>query len=170
MWPQRPSPHLTLWSLLVLLSAPRHILAHPTALVAVSHDERGLADLLSGATGVLSGASGVLGGASTLLGGTASALGNLTADIGKLIADATTLLTDFVAVIQEFDNATHENDLVHLLGVDLKGDARTDKAAVTNATVGPVGANVTCPGMAVLFARGTAEPGRCFLYSQQKAH
>lgn len=29
-----------------------------------------------------------------------------------------------------------------------------------NTTIGAVGANAICPGIAVLFARGTAEPGK----------
>lgn len=100
------------------------------------HDERGLSDLLRG-----------------------SALGNLTESLDDLIGDATALLTSFVAAVQAFDNATNENDLVKLLGVDLQGDAKDDAATVTNSTAGAAGANATCPGMAVLFARGTAEPG-----------
>lgn len=108
-------------------------------------DERGFADFLGGGKG---------GGGTNI----ASALGNLTQDLSAVLTDATALLQSFMQVIQELKNATNENDLVNLLGLDVSG-AKSDSQKVTNATVGAVGANVTCPGMAVLFARGTLEPG-----------
>lgn len=120
----------------ILLSA-NPSLAQPTDLIPAEHDERGLSDFLGG-----------------------SALGNLTNTIDDIIGDATSLITTFIGAIQEFNNATNENDLVDLLGVDLKNDAEDDEVSVTNNTVGAVGANATCPGMAVLFARGTAEVGK----------
>lgn len=98
------------------------------------------------------------GGLTDLLGGSAS--GNLTKTVDDLIGDATSVLTSFIGAIQEFYNATHENDLVDLLGVDLQSNTEDDQASVTSSTVGEVGANATCPGMAVLFARGTAEVGK----------
>ncbi|CAN8097928.1 unnamed protein product [Discula destructiva] len=131
------------FSPVLLLSAPWHTLANPKDLIAVpQHEGRGLSDLLSG-----------------------SALGNLTDDIHGLIDDAASLLTSFVAAVQEFNNATNENDLVELLGVDLQGDTNDDDTSVTTSTIGAVGANATCPGMAVLFARGTGEPGNVGLFT-----
>lgn len=131
-------PRLIIASL--LLSA-NPSLAQPTDLVPVENEERGLFDLF---------------------GGNASA--TLGSSVAELIGDATSLLTTFITAVQEFHNATNENDLVDLLGVDLNGDAEDDAASVTNNTIGTIGANATCPGMAVLFARGTAEAGRSRLY------
>lgn len=94
--------------------------------------------------------------------------GNLTKDIENVVADATTLLTSFVKVIRELKNATTENDLVDLLGLNI-ASAKQDTESVTNSTVGAVAANKTCPGMAVLFARGTTEPGT-FMFISTLAH
>lgn len=119
-------------------------LAQPTELVPVPNEERGLADLFG-----------------------AAASGNLGATVAEAIGDATSLITEFVSAVQQLKNATNENDLVDLLGVDLNGDAEDDAASVTNSTVGTVGANATCPGMAVLFARGTGELGRFWVLRRQ---
>lgn len=93
------------------------------------------------------------------------AVGDLIDDFADLVNDTASLLSQFVAVIKEVKNATNENDLVGLLGVNVtssdKDDDDDDNAARVNGTVGAVAANgtVTCPDMAVLFARGTAELG-----------
>lgn len=115
----------------ILLSAYPSI-AHPTDLVPIENEERGLADLF--------GAGGF--------------------SAADLIGDATSLITGFVAAVKEFHDATNENDLVNLLALDVNNETDNDATTVTNSTVGAVGANATCPGMAVLFARGTAEVGR----------
>ncbi|KAJ4423176.1 hypothetical protein N0V82_002170 [Gnomoniopsis sp. IMI 355080] len=117
-------------------------LAQPTDLVPVQNEERGLSDLLG-----------------------AAASGDFGATVAEAISDATSLITTFVSAVQQLENATNENDLVDLLGVDLNGEAEDDAASVTNNTVGAVGANATCPGMAVLFARGTAEIGNVGLFA-----
>lgn len=132
----RPSSRLPLLTLSSIFLSAHSALAQPAALVPVQNDERSLADLFG-----------------------AAAAGNLTSAVDDLITDATTLITDFIGAVKEFHNATNENDLVELLGVDLNNDAENDETSVTNNTVGAVGANATCPGMAVLFARGTAEAG-----------
>lgn len=139
MRPPRQSPWLSLTSLFLLKSP--HIFAQPTnhqSAVPPPNERDLLSDLLDGS----------------------SALGNLTDDIGNLVGDAASLLTAFIGAVQEFTNATNENGLVELLGLDLKGDAEDDDEPVSNTTIGAVGANAICPGIAVLFARGTAEPGK----------
>lgn len=145
------SPARLLAATLLLISPAHPVAAKPVdatvaavAEVAVTeaarhNEERGLLDILGG-----------IGG------------GNLTQDINNVIADASALLQSFMAVIQDLKNATNENDLVDLLGLSVKG-AKNDDQKVTSNTVGAVGANATCPGMAVLFARGTAEPGMLVL-------
>ncbi|KAL1881188.1 hypothetical protein Daus18300_001039 [Diaporthe australafricana] len=93
------------------------------------------------------------------------AVGDLLDDFADLVNDTASLLTQFVAVIKEVKNATNENDLIGLLGVNVtNSDDDDDKA---NGTVSAVAANgtVTCPDMAVLFARGTAELGNVGLYT-----
>lgn len=141
-------PQLTPWlnlTALLLLRIPPHILAQPTDPTSgPPPSERGLSDLLGG-----------------------SALSNLTDDIGDLIADAKSLLTTFIGAVQAFNNATNDNDLVKLLGVDLKDNIKDDDESVTNSTISAVGANATCPGMAVLFARGTTEPGKHSAHAHQ---
>lgn len=131
-----PSPSRLLLPALLLVTAHRHFgLAASTP---VYHDERDLSD----------------------------AVGNLIDDFGDLLNDTASLLSQFVAVIREVKNATNENDLVGLLGVnvtssDKDDDDDDDNGADVNGTVSAVAANgtVTCPDMAVLFARGTAELG-----------
>lgn len=127
-----------------LLISSAHIgLATPTDIIPTSQpDERGLADLLGNLGGKAAGGS----------------TGNISDEIGNIIGDVSALIASFVSLIQ---NST-ENDLVELLGVDVKS-AKTDDQALTNSTVGAVSANATCPGMAVLFARGTTEPGMLLL-------
>lgn len=89
-----------------------------------------------------------------------AAAGNITQDIGSIIQDVSSIIQTFVAVVKEVKNASTENDLVGLLGMSVKG-GDDDNAGNTaaNGTVSAVGTNITCPGMAVLFARGTTEPG-----------
>lgn len=106
--------------------------AHPTDLVPIENEERGLANFFGH-------------------GGISAA---------DLIGDATSLITGFVAAVKEFHDATNENDLVNLLALDVNNGTDDDATTVTNSTVGAVGANATCPGMAVLYARGTAEAGK----------
>lgn len=94
-----------------------------------------------------------------------SAVGNLLDDFSDLVNDTASLLSQFVAVIKEVKNATNENDLVGLLGVNVTSSDKDDDdnvATGANGTVSAVAANgtVTCPDMAVLFARGTAELGK----------
>lgn len=132
---RRPSPsRLLLPALLLASTQPTFGLAAPTP---AYHDERDLS----------------------------GAVGNLIDDFGDLLNDTASLLTQFVAVIKEVKNATNENDLVGLLGVNVtssdKDDDDDDNSAGVNGTVSAVAANgtVTCPDMAVLFARGTAELG-----------
>lgn len=138
MWPPQPTLWLKNLTLLLILTSTPHIFAQPTdRRPALPPNERGLSNLLGG-----------------------SALGNLTDDIGDLIQDATSLLTTFIGAVQAFNNATNENDLLELLGVGLKGNTEDDEDSVTNSTISAAGPNSTCPGMAVLFARGTAEPGK----------
>lgn len=115
----------------IFLSAHPSI-AYPTDLVPIENEERGLANFFGG-------------------GGISAA---------DLIGDATSLITGFVAAVKEFHDATNENDLVNLLALKVNNEAEDDASTVTNNTIGAVGANATCPGMAVLFARGTAEAGR----------
>ncbi|KAI3391065.1 hypothetical protein diail_8070 [Diaporthe ilicicola] len=93
-----------------------------------------------------------------------SAVGTLLDDFSDLVNDTASLLSQFATAIKELKNATNENDLIGLLGVNVTGSDNDDKA---NGTVSAVAANgtVTCPGMAVLFARGTAEPGNVGLYT-----
>lgn len=125
----------------LLLASSPFTLATPTEAKSSPHEERGLSDLLSGVDG-----------------------GNLTDEINNVIDDVTALIQAFATVIQELHNATNENDLLELLGLDVNGgDDEDDDQGVTNGTVGAVGQNATCPGMAVLFARGTAEPGALLL-------
>lgn len=129
-----PSPS-RLFALLLISSHHNFGLAAP---VPVYHDERDLS----------------------------SAVGNLLDDFSDLVNDTASLLSQFVAVIKEVKNATNENDLVGLLGVNVtssdKDDDDNNAAAGANGTVSAVAANgtVTCPDMAVLFARGTAELGK----------
>ncbi|KAK7709634.1 hypothetical protein SLS63_013179 [Diaporthe eres] len=130
---RRPSPSRLLLPTLLLASSLNHFgLAAP---VPVYHDERDLS----------------------------GAVGDLLDDFADLVNDTASLLSQFVAVIKEVKNATNENDLVGLLGVNVtssdKDDDEDDNAAGVNGTVSAVAANgtVTCPDMAVLFARGTAE-------------
>lgn len=106
-------------------------IAYPTDLVPIENEERGLADLF--------GQNGL--------------------SAADLIGDATSLITGFVAAVKQFHDATNENDLVNLLALDVINEVDDDASTVTNNTVGAVGANATCPGMTVLFARGTAEAG-----------
>lgn len=84
--------------------------------------------------------------------------GNITQSIASIIQDVTSLVQTFVAAVKQVQNASTENDLVGLLGMAMQG-AVDDSNATPNGTVSAVGANITCPGMAVLFARGTREPG-----------
>lgn len=129
-----PSPS-RLFALLLMSSHHHFGLAAP---VPVYHDERDLS----------------------------SAVGDLLDDFSDLVNDTASLLSQFVAVIKEVKNATNENDLVGLLGVNVtssdKDDDDDNVAAGANGTVSAVAANgtVTCPDMAVLFARGTAELGK----------
>lgn len=109
------------------------------------NDERGFLDVLSAIDG-----------------------GNLTQDINSVISQAGALLQSFMAILRDLQDATNENDLVNLLGVSVKG-AKNDDQAVTGNTIGAVGANATCPGVAVLFARGTLEPGTCFFSAPFRA-
>lgn len=162
-----PARFLATTLLLLSSSAPLLSTAHPLEIISPipplsqsrgerqTIDERGFADLFGGGKGATAAGGG---GGSNI----ASALGNLTQDLSAVLTDATALLQSFMQVIQELKNATNENDLVDLLGLDVSG-AKSDSQKVTNATVGAVGANVTCPGMAVLFARGTLEPGVYYL-------
>ncbi|KAI7783419.1 cutinase [Diaporthe eres] len=138
---RRPSPSRLFFPALLLISSHCHFsLAAP---VPVYHDERDLS----------------------------GAVGDLIDDFADLVNDTASLLSQFVAVIKEVKNATNENDLVGLLGVNVtssdKDDDDDDNAARVNGTVGAVAANgtVTCPDMAVLFARGTAELGNVGLYT-----
>lgn len=134
---RRPSPSRLLLPALLLASSHNHFgLAAP---VPVYHDERDLS----------------------------SAVGDLLDDFSDLVNDTASLLSQFVAVIKEVKNATNENDLVGLLGVNVTSSDKDDDddkngAAGVNGTVSAVAANgtVTCPDMAVLFARGTAELGK----------
>lgn len=133
---RRPSPSRLLLPAILLISSHNPFgLAAP---VPVYHDERDLS----------------------------SAVGDLFDDVADLVNDTASLLSQFVAVIKEVKNATNENDLVGLLGVNVtssdKDDDDKNGAAGVNGTVSAVAANgtVTCPDMAVLFARGTAELGR----------
>lgn len=93
-----------------------------------------------------------------------SAVGDLLDDFSDLVNDTASLLSQFVAVIKEVKNATNENDLVGLLGVNVTNSGKDDDNVATgaNGTVSAVAANgtVKCPDMAVLFARGTAEIGK----------
>lgn len=136
-----PSPS-RLFALLLISSHHHFGLAAP---VTVYHDERDLS----------------------------SAVGNLLDDFSDLVNDTASLLSQFVAVIKEVKNATNENDLVGLLGVNVTNSDKDDDDNVptgANGTVSAVAANgtVTCPDMAVLFARGTAELGKStFLLSSQ---
>lgn len=130
---RRPSPSRLFLPALLLASSHHNFgLAAP---VPVYHDERDLS----------------------------GAVGNLIGDFADLINDTASLLSEFAAVIKEVKNATNENDLVGLLGVNVTSskDDDDDNAAGVNGTVSAVAANgtVTCPDMAVLFARGTAELG-----------
>lgn len=135
---RRPSPSRLLLSALFFISSQQHFgLAAPTP---TYHDERDLS----------------------------GAVGDLIDDFGELLNDTASLLSQFVAVIKEVKNATNENDLVGLLGVNISssdkdddGGGDDDNSAGVNGTVSAVAANgtVTCPDMAVLFARGTAELG-----------
>lgn len=119
----------------LLISSARISFATPTDIIPRKQpDERGLADLL-----------GNLGGAGA---------GNISDEIGNIIGDVSSLIASFVSLIQN----SSENDLVQLLGMNVKS-AKSDDQDLTNGTVGAVSPNATCPGMAVLFARGTAEPG-----------
>lgn len=102
------------------------------------------------------------------------AVGDLIDDFGELLNDTTSLLSQFVAVIKEVKNATNENDLVGLLGVNMTSSDKDDGGRDDNGddagfsgTVSAVAANgtVMCPEMAVLFARGTAELGNVGLYT-----
>lgn len=131
---RRPSPSRLL--LPVLLLASSHIHFGLAAPVPVYHDERDLS----------------------------GAVGDLIDDFADLVNDTASLLSQFVAVIKEVKNATNENDLVGLLGVNVTSSDKDDdnNAAGVNGTVSAVAANgtVTCPDMAVLFARGTAELGK----------
>ncbi|KAG8170012.1 hypothetical protein KVR01_000757 [Diaporthe batatas] len=92
------------------------------------------------------------------------AVGDLIDDFGELLNDTASLLSQFVAVIKEVKNSTNENDLVGLLGVSVISSGKKDddddddddeNGAGVNGTVSAVAANgtVTCPDMAVLFAR-----------------
>lgn len=130
-----------LTSSLLLVSSP-FILTSPTNIIPSPHDERGISDLLGNIDG-----------------------GNLTNEVSNVIGDVNALIQSFATVIQELRNATNENDLLKLLGLDVNGVDDDDDQKVTNGTVGAVGQNATCPGMAVLFARGTAEPGTLLLRS-----
>lgn len=131
---RRPSLSRLLLPTLLLASSHTHFgLAAP---VPVYHDERDLS----------------------------GAVGDLIDDFADLVNDTASLLSQFVAVIKEVKNATNENDLVGLLGVNVtssgKNDDADDNAAGVNGTVSAVAnGTVTCPDMAVLFARGTAELG-----------
>lgn len=140
---RRPSLSRLLLPTLLLASSHNHFgLAAP---VPVYHDERDLS----------------------------GAVGDLLDDFADLVNDTASLLSQFVAVIKEVKNATNENDLVGLLGVNVtssgKDDDDDDNAAGVNGTVSAVAANgtVTCPDMAVLFARGTAELGTYTIYLSQ---
>ncbi|KAJ0119566.1 cutinase [Diaporthe amygdali] len=95
-----------------------------------------------------------------------AAVGNLLDDFADLVNDTASLLSEFVTVIKELKNATNENDLIGLLGVNVTGSDNDDNDKA-NGTVSAVAANgtVTCPDMAVLFARGTAELGNVGLYT-----
>lgn len=83
---------------------------------------------------------------------------NITQSVGAIIQDVTSIVQTFVSAVAEIKNASTENDLVGLLGMDVQG-AVDDSNDTANGTVSAVGSNITCPGMAVLFARGTTEPG-----------
>lgn len=136
---RRPSPTRLLLPALLLTSSHHPFAA--AAPVPVYHDERDLS----------------------------GAVGDLIGDFADLVNDTASLLTQFVAVIKEVKNATNENDLVGLLGVNVTSsdkDDDNDDAAGVNGTVSAVAANgtVTCPDMAVLFARGTAELGTSTIY------
>lgn len=132
----RPLSLSTILTTSFLLSSTQIAVAAPNAIGPVQPDERDLSSILGAAT-------------------------NLTGDLSNLITDATSLLQDFIVVLQELHNSTNANDLINLLGMNVKnGD--DDTANVTNSTVGAVSPNATCPGMAVLFAKGTAEPGTSF--------
>lgn len=166
----RPISPTRLVAATLLLSPAHHLVAAKpvdttlTAVAAVAeaeaargqsenqHDERGFLDVLNSVGG-----------------------GNLTKDINAVITDASMLLQSFMAIIRDFNDATNENDLVNLLGVNVKS-AKADDQKVTGNTIGAVGENATCPGIAVLFARGTVEPGMhlfrflflfCFLLSRR---
>lgn len=93
-----------------------------------------------------------------------SAAGNITQDIGSIIQDVSSIIQTFVSVVQEIKNVSSENDLVSLLSMTVQG-APDDSNKTANGSVSAVGTNITCPGMAVLFARGTTEPGMSSLYS-----
>lgn len=130
---RRPSPSRLLLPALLITSSHHFGLTAP---VPVYHDERDLS----------------------------GAVGDLLDDFADLVNDTASLLSQFVAVIKEVKNATNENDLVGLLGVNVTSSDKDDddnNAAGVNGTVNAVAANgtVTCPDMAVLFARGTAELG-----------
>lgn len=134
----RPLSLSTILTTSFLLSSTQIAVAAPNAIGPVQPDERDI-DL-----------SSILGAAT-----------NLTGDLSNLITDATSLLQDFIVVLQELHNSTNANDLINLLGMNVT-NADDDTANVTNSTVGAVSPNATCPGMAVLFAKGTAEPGTSF--------
>lgn len=86
------------------------------------------------------------------------AAANITQSVGAIIQDVTSIVQTFVSAVAEIKNASTENDLIGLLSMDVQG-AVDDADVTANGTVSAVGSNITCPGMAVLFARGTTEPG-----------
>lgn len=93
-----------------------------------------------------------------------AAAGNITQEIGSIVQDVSSIVQTFVGIVQEIKNASTENDLVGLLGMNVQG-APDDTNKTANGSVSAVGTNITCPGMAVLFARGTTEPGMSLLLS-----
>lgn len=95
---------------------------------------------------------------SDVLEGLGNAAGNITQELGSILQSVSSLIQTFVGAVQQVENSASENDLVGLLGMDVQS-AEDDQKNTPNGTVSAVGTNITCPGMAVLFARGTTEPG-----------
>lgn len=91
-------------------------------------------------------------------------IGNITSEVGNILESVSDIVKNFVGIIRELKNASTENDLVDLLGMSVEG-APDDSNKTPNGSVSAVGTNITCPGMAVLFARGTTEPGMFVVFA-----
>lgn len=81
-----------------------------------------------------------------LAGGLAGSLSNL----GSLLDTGIAVLDELLTTLQA--GQTEQNGLLALLGNSTSSSA--------NGTANSVGAGTACPDMAVLFARGTLEPGQ----------